>query len=320
MKKIVLHPSEEAAKMRLDQYLASHISDCSRSKAQMLIASGNVLVNNTSVTKSNKVVQEGDQIEIVIPDFSTRIVDISSFEDFFTQHLISEKEHFLVINKPAGIATHAPSKRSSSPALSDIVIKHYPEIETVGEVDRPGIVHRLDKETSGIILVAKTNFGYQTLRKLFAERKIEKKYLALIAGKPEKTGTIRVPIIRDPFDPRRMACGESAGREALTSYRVLKQYSDYALIEAFPKTGRTHQIRVHMSHIGHPVLGDPIYGKQWEHYGGLKRYALHAAAIDFVFENQAMHFEIELPEELVRFVNLCDSSPVESEKDRLKKR
>lgn len=308
MKNLVLHPAEADAKMRLDQFLVAILPDCTRSQAQALIVSGNVLINNKLITKSNRMVQAGDTIEVSIPESSARMVDTTAFENFFPEHLISEKEHFLVINKPAGLTTHAPSQKSKNPALSDLVIEKYPEIQTVGEPDRPGIVHRLDKQTSGIILVARTSFGYETLRKLFAERKITKKYLALVAGHPKPEGSVTAPIIRDPFDPRRMACAQNTGREAHTDYRVIQQYPEFALIEAFPKTGRTHQIRVHMAHSGHPVLGDPIYGKKWGCYGGLARYALHAAEIDFVFDGEQMHFECALPEELVRFIKSCDPS------------
>ena len=303
MNTILFHPIETDAGLRLDQFLAVHLPDCTRTKAQALIASGAVLINNHPSTKSNKTVRSGDIITVFITEKSSRRPEIDKYPQFFATSLLFEHEHFLVINKPAGITVHAPSASSQEATVSDLAVAYNSAIALVGETTRPGIVHRLDKLTSGLLLIAKTTVGYDSLRELFANRSITKTYLAIVAGKPPREGVVACPIIRDPFDPRRMACADSTGRSARTTYRVLTYYQDCALIQAHPFTGRTHQIRVHMAHEGFYVLGDPIYGKKHKH---LDRYALHAASLSFTFMGQDFVFEAPLPTELVEFLKTCD--------------
>ncbi len=303
MNTILLHPIETDIGIRLDQFLAVHLPDCTRTKAQALIASGAVLINNYPSTKSNKTIRSGDIITVFITEKSERNPDIDKYQQFFGENLLFEHEHFLVINKPAGITVHAPSATSQEATVSDLAVAYNSAIALVGEPTRPGIVHRIDKLTSGLLLIAKTTTGYEALRALFAGRTITKKYLAIVAGRPPQEGSINCPIIRDPFDPRRMACADNTGRPALTTYRVLTYYRDCALIEARPLTGRTHQIRVHLANRGFYLLGDPMYGKKHKQ---LSRYALHAASLSFRFMEQDFVFESPLPAELVEFLKRCD--------------
>lgn len=288
---------------RIDQYIAAHLPGCTRTKAQALIIAGAVHINNQPNTKSNKTVRKGDVITIFITDTAERNPETGHNAQFFAENIIFEHEHFLVINKPAGITVHAPSLHSTETTVADLITAYDPRIKTVGEPSRPGIVHRLDKLTSGLLLIAKTSVGYDALRTLFSERLIKKHYLAIVSGRPPKTGSIRCPIIRDPFDPRRMACADNVGRKALTTYTVITYYDTCALIQAEPFTGRTHQIRVHMAHAGFPILGDPIYGKA---HKDLNRYALHAGSLAFSFMGKEFNFNAPLPTELVDFLKKCN--------------
>lgn len=311
MKTILLYPTETDTNLRLDQFIALHLPGCTRTYAQTLIESGAVHLNNYPSTKSNKTIRNGDIITVFLAEKAIRKPEIDKFETFFTKNVLFEHEHFLIINKPAGITVHAPSAQSEETCIADLAVAYCPAIKSVGEQDRPGIVHRLDKLTSGLLIVAKTAHGYNSFRELFASRTIKKKYLAIVWGNPPKTGTINCPIIRDPLDPRRMACADNTGRPASTSYEVIHYYRDCALIAAYPLTGRTHQIRVHMAHAGYPVIGDPIYGNKRQE---LDRYALHAAQLNFTFMGQDFVFEAPLPEELVEFLKKCD--PAEDIKNR----
>lgn len=303
MNTILFYPTETDTDIRLDQFLAIHLTNCTRTRAQALIESGAVHINNYPSTKSNKTIRNGDIITVLIPEKIGRDPEIGNFAHFFAENLLFEHEHFLIINKPAGITVHAPSDRSEETTVADLAVAYCPAISTVGEATRPGIVHRLDKLTSGLLIIAKTTAGYMAFRELFATRTIKKTYLAIVAGKPPAQGTINCPIIRDPFDPRHMACADNTGRPACTIYNVITYYRDYALIAAHPVTGRTHQIRVHMAHAGYPVVGDQIYGNKKQ---PIDRYALHAAQLNFTFMGQDFVFEAPLPEELVEFLKKCD--------------
>lgn len=240
--------------------------------------------------------------------------------------VIYHDQDFLVLNKPAGVAVHpvrrkAPETPAAPPArasngvqrgagvkgetITDWLIEKYPEVTTVGDnpEERPGIVHRLDKETSGVMIVARNQETFEKLKRLFKERKVSKKYLALVSGAPKKkSGAIDEPIGRSAGNPTRRGVGLRArgARAALTRYKLLERLGGFSLLECAPKTGRTHQLRVHLASIGCPVTGDKVYGKRDNAIPpDLKRQFLHAFSIEFSYpEGRRWHFEAALPEDL----------------------
>jgi len=215
--------------------------------------------------------------------------------------IIYEDKDILAINKPTGLVVHGEN------SLVDWLIKKYPEIKGVGEdPERPGIVHRLDKDTSGVLLIAKNQKSFEYLKEQFQNRKIKKKYIVLVCGKLKvESGVIDLPIGRSKTPLKRLASEKARGklREAITEYKVIKKFDNYTLVEAFPKTGRTHQIRVHFKAIGHPVAGDKLYGRQ----NNLNRQFLHANSLEFNLLNGArIKLEADLPEDLKNFLNMLN--------------
>lgn len=220
--------------------------------------------------------------------------------------IIYEDDDILAVNKPAGLLVHnVSSSKIHDSSLVDWLIEKYPEIKKVGEdSERPGIVHRLDKDTSGILLVAKNQKTFEYLKSQFQERKIKKKYIALVEGVIKgDEGTINLPIAKSKGDFRKKtSVGKMVGkeREATTEYKVLKKFSKYTLVEVFPKTGRTHQIRVHFKAIGHPIVCDKLYGpKKQVCPSGLTRQFLHANALEFnLLDGSRIQLEADLPLDL----------------------
>lgn len=229
-------------------------------------------------------------------------------------NIIYEDKNIIMINKPAGLLVHSTSPRTGlketprpvleKPTLIDWLIRKYPEIKTVGDEPelRPGIVHRLDKDTSGIIIVAKNQPAFEYLKKQFQERKVKKTYIALVVGElKNKTGVIDLPIGRSKSLLRRLASPKARGRlrEAITEYKVLETFPGYTLMEAYPKTGRTHQIRVHFKAIGHPVACDKLYTKKSVCLFGLNRQFLHAYSLELVLpDGSRSRFEADLADDL----------------------
>lgn len=218
--------------------------------------------------------------------------------------VIYEDKNFLAVNKPAGYLTHhvGQGKGANAPALTDWLLKRYPEIKKVGDepVLRPGIVHRLDKDTSGVILVARNQKYFEYLKSLFQSRAVKKTYLALVWGEPkEKSGRIEAPIGLKSGTIRREVGGKKMLKLAVTEFKLKSVYENeagetFSLLEVRPLTGRTHQIRVHLRHVGHPIVGDPIYGRRKEKE---KQLMLHAASLEFEIEpGRRIKLEAELPE------------------------
>lgn len=213
----------------------------------------------------------------------------------------------MILDKPAGLLVH-PATRGENDTLVNGLIASYPEIKNVGDDPlRPGLVHRLDKDTSGLMVIAKNNRSFECLKKQFQERRIEKHYLALVYGRfKEKSGLIAKAITISKKDHRkRTALLDERAKKAETRYRVLKEYNDYTLLEVMPQTGRTHQIRVHLSSIGHPIAGDQQYQfKRQKAPAGLNRQFLHASYLKFQAPNgRVMEFKSELPEDLKKILN-----------------
>lgn len=221
--------------------------------------------------------------------------------------IIYEDKNQLVINKPAGLLVHkAPQTKPGTFCLTDWVIKKYPKVKKVGDEPllRPGIVHRLDRETSGVLIIAKTQQSFEFLKRQFKEREVKKTYIALVYGNLKKDdGLIDESIGKSKKDFRKFITGDRARgllREAVTEYKVLEKFKGYTLVEVYPKTGRTHQIRVHMKAIGHPIVGDSLYApKRTKQPFGLIRHFLHARSIELtLFEGGKIKIEADLPDDL----------------------
>ncbi|MGB7725615.1 MAG: RluA family pseudouridine synthase, partial [Dehalococcoidales bacterium] len=283
----------DKAGFRLDKFVSENCPGLSRSQAQKLIDEGNVLVNGT-VEKSSHKTEAGEKIEITVPPPApTGLLPVA-----IPVKIIYEDDDLLVIDKPAGLTVH-PAPGHPSHTLVNAVLSHLNEIEDDGEVTRPGIVHRVDKDTSGVMLVAKNNVALANLADQFKARTVKKTYITLVKGilRPDK-GVIDAPIGRDSGDRKKMAVtGESRGRAARTNYRVIRYAGKNTLLEIMPETGRTHQIRVHLAAIGYPVFGDITYGKK---SAFLNRQFLHAQKIGFNLPatGKWVEFESPLPEDL----------------------
>jgi len=289
--------------MRLDQFLHRELSGHSRAFLQKLIEQGNAHVNGRLAKPSYKV-RAGDEIRVEIPP--PRPAEAQP-EDI-PLDVLFEDDDLVVLNKPAGLVVH-PAAGNQEHTLVNALLHHCRGgLAGIGGVERPGIVHRLDKGTSGCIVVAKTDFAHQALVAQFKSRGVKKIYRAVCAGKFERpSGRIETVIGRSERDRKRMSVRVARGRQAVTDYRVLKQFAEFALVELHIHTGRTHQIRVHMAHIGHPVLGDTTYGRKFEirnsrfeFWGG--RLMLHAYKLGFTHPRteKFMEFTAPMPEEMAK--------------------
>lgn len=286
--------------IRLDRYLAQIFPELSRAYLQKLIIQGSILVNGQSAKPSHRL-DRTDRVTVELPSLPARPLPES-----IPLVVVYEDEDLLVIDKPAGLTVH-PAQGHPSRTLVNAVLAHCPGLAMSNESIRPGIVHRLDKDTSGLIVVTKNEFAREHLVAQFKSRTVTKGYLVLVKGRlsPER-GTIEAPIGRDPHNRRRMAIVE-AGKEASTQYRVREYLDGYSLIEVTPVTGRTHQIRVHLAAIGYPVVGDPIYGVK---SSPLKRQFVHAFRLGFSLPStkQYQEFSSPLPVDLERALEyLCGS-------------
>ncbi len=281
---------------RLDRWLAAALPDRSRAEIQRWIKEGRVLVNDT-VLKASYRVEPGDEIVVHIPPpLPTEIQP-----EPIPLDIIYEDEDLLVINKPAGMVVHpAPGRVHRTGTLVNAILAHTPDLLIGGE-QRPGIVHRLDKDTSGVILVAKNDKTLRALQAQFKSREVEKDYLALVEGElPFTRGRVEAPIGRDPRHRQRMAVvPEGKGRPAVTEFTVRERFPGYTLIEVQPRTGRTHQIRVHLAYIGHPVVGDPTYGRRRKRLHCPRQF-LHAHRLRFRLPatGEWVEFTAPLPDDL----------------------
>jgi 23S rRNA pseudouridine1911/1915/1917 synthase len=292
---------------RLDTVLAAKFKDCSRQYFQKLIETGHISVNSKTVKASNKL-KAGDKVEIRFP--RPKEMELKPLN--LKLDVIYEDKNILVINKPAGMVVHPGTGQShSEDSLVNAILGHCKgSLSGIGGVMRPGIVHRLDKDTSGLLVVAKNDKAHHDLARQFKEHTIEKTYYALVIGHltPEK-GSIEAPIGRDPRDRKRMAVvSENKGKMAITRYKVIKYLDGYSYLEVNLITGRTHQIRVHFASIGHPLVGDPIYGrtgvnKKFIQDYDFSRLFLHAGVLKLQMLNKKnCTYKAELPPELKRLL------------------
>jgi len=287
---------EKADRQRLDVFLTACLPGFSRSRIQGLIKDGFVMVNAETVTKTGRDLEPGQQIQIRIPP----PVPSGLVAEDIPLDIVFENEDLVVVNKPAGMVVH-PSPGHNRGTLVHAALGHIPELEGIGGEERPGIVHRLDKDTSGLILIAKNERAHRWLQEQFKSRQVEKIYLALVDGKPPTpAGRVEAPIGRNTTHRKLMAVVPLVkGRAAVSEYRTLESFPAHTLLEIHPLTGRTHQIRLHMAFIGCPVVADLVYGKRKPTLE-LGRHFLHAHRLKIVLpgETQARIFEAGLPEEL----------------------
>ena len=263
---------EDSEPMRLDHYLTEELSDYSRSRLQSFIKEGRVHVDGLPAKKYGQMLDPGQMITVVLPE----VHESALIPEDIPLDIIYEDEQSIVINKPAGMVVH-PAAGHESGTLVNAVLAHCDDLKGFGGEIRPGVVHRLDRDTSGIIVMAKNEKAHIFLQKQFKDRSINKRYLALVDGAPPTpTGRVEAPIGRDPVRRQQMAIlPADKGREAVTEYLTRKSYPKHTLIEAHPLTGRTHQIRVHMAFLKCPIVGDVLYGRRKQSIE-LNRHFLHA--------------------------------------------
>ena len=277
---------------RLDKLISSN-TDFSRSEVVEIIEKNCCVVDGKIQNKKSTIISPDSKIEIL----SVNSYEKKTYKKINT-YLVDED--IIVVEKPANMITHRASKNNDV-SLCEHIVNSYPEIKSVGDIDRPGIVHRLDKDTSGLMIIARSANAYEKLKEMIKERSISRNYEALVYGKPKlKEAIIDAPIIRDPKNPikRRVSIG---GKESKTSYRIKKNFEEYSLLDVKLFSGRTHQIRVHLEHVGHPVVGDNLYGNK---KSKLKRSFLHSSKLEFFhpMSNKKLYFESPLPLELKKFI------------------
>jgi len=281
---------------RLDLFLVSKNPELTRTRIQRLIEAGCVLINGKVPAKTGVKLEDGNKVELTIPEpVTTELVA----EDI-PLDIIYEDEHVLVINKPAGMVVH-PSIGHTTGTLVHAALAHAPNMEGISGEGRPGVIHRLDKDTSGIILMAKDDRTLHYLQDQFKKRNVDKVYIALVdRHPPTPEGIVDAPIGRDPSHRQRMAIvSAEKGRQAVSEYKTLRRYLQHTLLEVHPRTGRTHQIRLHCSFIGCPIVADTIYGYRKPSLS-LNRHFLHAMRLTVILpgESVARTFEAPLPDDL----------------------
>jgi len=313
----------DAAGTRLDQWLVAQLPDVSRVRVQQLIEQKKITVNG-NVPKPSMKLRGGEKIVIT---GTVELPPLRAFAEDIPLDVVYEDESIAVINKPAGMSVHAGSGKGEAGnrgTMVNALLYRFNGLSQIGGELRPGIVHRLDKETSGLVLVAKSDIAHRKLAEQFSRREVKKTYIALVHGWMKTTkGTVNAAISRDPIRRARMTTRRASpsrpGREAITHWQVTKQmegaYGKFSLLEVRIETGRTHQIRVHLASLGHPVAGDTLYGAPGKllSYGGtgsepasLERNFLHASAIQFQHptSNRPLAFQQPLPAELLEFLRL----------------
>lgn len=282
--------------IRLDKYVAGALPRYSRSYIHKLIVQGHVLVNEQK-TKASQRLDENDRVKVEILPPPTH-----PMAEPIPLTIIYEDTDILVLDKPPGLAVH-PSPGHPSHTLVNAILAHCPQLATSDDLIRPGIVHRLDKDTSGLIVIAKNDLAKSHLVNQFKNHAITKGYSVLVKGKPSpEEGIIETPIGRDPHNRQKMAV-VATGKEASTRYQVRRYLGNYTLIEVIPLTGRTHQIRVHLSAIGYPVVGDPVYGTKSDY---INRQFIHAYRLGFhsPSTNEYQEFTCDLPQDLKEALEL----------------
>lgn len=285
--------------MRLDIFLSQEFTRYSRSFFKRLIDEGDVSVNSQHV-KAGFLLPEGAVVKITFP----RLPDPKELKAFDTEvgvKIVAQHEDFVIVYKPAGLMVHKPNDFCTDITLVDWLMASFPELSCVGVKNRPGIVHRLDKDTSGLLIIPRNNAAHAIFGDMFRTRQIQKTYWALVHGHTPKSGSVNFPIGRHPIHKHRMVHlpGRGNARTALTQYQALAYYDDYTLLKVNIVTGRTHQIRVHCTAIGHPVLGDTVYGAP---SNLIARQALHAKTLAFTYQEIPYTFDWPVPEDMNKLI------------------
>lgn len=295
-----LYYTADENSLRIDKYLAERMSDVSRAHIQKLIGEGHVLVND-KICKANYKVCSGDQIVVNIPELE--IPDIQP--ENIPLDILYEDKDLLVVNKPKGMVVH-PAPGHYSHTLVNAVMYHCRDnLSGINGVSRPGIVHRIDMDTTGSLVICKNDAAHQALAEELKEHNITRKYQAIVHGSlKDDNGVINAPIGRHPIDRKKMSVRAPKNREAVTYYRVLERLGNFTYIECQLETGRTHQIRVHMASIGHPILGDQVYGPAKPPFK-LEGQTLHAKTLGFKhpITGEYMEFDAPLPEYFLKVLN-----------------
>lgn len=296
---------QEDEKMRIDVYLSEKLENISRASVKKLIVEENVLVNSKLI-KPRYIVKSGDIIEVT---FEEEEETVEILKEDIPLEVVYEDSDLAVINKPQGMVVH-PATGNMTGTLVNALLFKFDTLSTLNGEDRPGIVHRIDKDTSGLLMIAKNDFAHEGLAEQLKEHTTTRKYYALVEGPiKEENGTIDAPIGRHRIDRKRMTVTETNSKEAVTHFSVLERFEKHTLIEAQLETGRTHQIRVHMAYINHPVVGDPVYGYKNQKFN-LEGQLLFAKKIGFVHprSGEYLEFEVELPEYFSKILTILRNS------------
>lgn len=276
---------------RIDSYISNQVEDMSRNSVQKLITGGNIKVNNKSI-KANYKLKKNDEIKVILPE--PEVLDI--IPENIKMEIVYEDDDLAIINKSQGVVVH-PAPGHSSGTLVNGLMYHLKNLSSINGVLRPGIVHRLDKNTSGLMIVAKNDKSHNYLAERLKEHSIYRIYYALVEGNvKEDQGIINAPLGRSDKDRKKRAVTSKNSKEAITNFWVLNRFANYTLVKLKLETGRTHQIRVHMKYIGHPVVGDDVYGSKTNKFG-LAGQLLHSKSLGFIHPStkEYMEFETELP-------------------------
>ena len=298
---------EECAGQRLDKAISEMLPSVSRSMAQKLIGEGSVILNGKTAGKSDKV-RSGDEITVFVPD----PVELEAVPQDIPLDIVYEDGDIIVINKPQGMVVHPAPGHTEGTLVSALLYHCKGELSGIGGVMRPGIVHRIDMDTSGLIAVAKNDTAHTGLAAQLEDHSMHRQYRAIVVGGfREENGTVDAPIARHPTDRKRMAVAKNGGKPAVTHYAVDETFPGFSSLKLKLETGRTHQIRVHMSHMGHPVLGDPVYGGdktqfQKKHPSLFAGQCLHAERLTLIHPvtGETMTFEADLPDNFKQILRL----------------
>ena len=275
---------------RIDVFLAENMEDLSRSGVQKLIDEGMITLNGGK-TKANYKLREKDVIDVTVPE----VKEVEILPEDIPLDILYEDADVIVVNKPQGMVVHPAPGHTSGTLVNALMFHCGDDLSGINGEKRPGIVHRIDKDTSGVLMIAKNDMAHQSLAAQLAEHSITRKYNAVVYnGFNEDEGTVNEPIGRNPQDRKKMAVTQKHSRHAVTHYRVIERMEKFTLIEAQLETGRTHQIRVHMTYIGHPLLGDPVYGPKKQPIS-LEGQALHARVLGFIHPRSGEYMEFEAP-------------------------
>lgn len=282
-------PGEEI--LRIDRFLGSRLEQVSRSYLQKLVKDGAVLVNGKPVKSSYKV-ENGDRIRLEIPDAIEPEIEAEPM----ALDILYEDSDIILINKPKGMVVHPAAGHYSGTLVNGLMAHCKNELSGINGVMRPGIVHRIDMDTTGVLIVCKNDKAHNAIAEQLKVHSITRKYYAIVHGVLKAdTGTVNAPIGRHPVDRKKMSINEKNGKEAITHYQVLRRFRRFTFVECQLETGRTHQIRVHMAGIGHPLLGDQVYGPAKVPFSGLQGQTLHAGVLGIIHPSTGEYMEFTAP-------------------------